>query len=189
MELPACRVQVRLCLSVDLVYYGNPQKLEYDLVVCREQTWRRSSWKYEGVESLRVDGDGDLLATATGEHGRASDRLSGDERAGGSSYRYRFRRRRRVCVRAGAVRCGRRCNDPVLLYATYLGGSGGDYGKGIVVDSSGAAYITGQTNPRSISPPPTLGAGQLRRRQQCVRDQDHRGGVGLGTPPTWAATV
>jgi len=31
-----------------------------------------------------------------------------------------------------------------LLYATYLGGSGGDGGFGIAVDGSGAAYITGQ---------------------------------------------
>ncbi len=32
-----------------------------------------------------------------------------------------------------------------LLYSTYLGGSDGDYGRGIAVDGSGAAYITGYT--------------------------------------------
>jgi hypothetical protein len=46
-----------------------------------------------------------------------------------------------------------------LVYSTYLGGSGGDYGYGIAVDASGSAYITGSTTSTDF--PVTPGAFQL----------------------------
>jgi Bacterial Ig-like domain (group 3)/Beta-propeller repeat len=33
-----------------------------------------------------------------------------------------------------------------LVYCTYLGGSGAEFGNGVAVDSTGNAYVTGQTN-------------------------------------------
>ncbi|HIJ36065.1 MAG TPA: hypothetical protein HPP59_02150 [Deltaproteobacteria bacterium] len=35
--------------------------------------------------------------------------------------------------------------DPTLFYSIYLGGSDSDTGRGIAIDSSGNAYVTGYT--------------------------------------------
>jgi hypothetical protein len=45
-----------------------------------------------------------------------------------------------------------------LLYSTYLGGSGPDVGRGIVVDTAGSAYVTGDTSSTDF--PTTPGAFQ-----------------------------
>ena len=45
-----------------------------------------------------------------------------------------------------------------LIYSTYLGGSGGDYGYGVAVDGAGAAYVTGLTTSTDF--PVTAGAFQ-----------------------------
>jgi len=46
-----------------------------------------------------------------------------------------------------------------LLYLTYLGGSGFDFGNGIAVDGSGNAYVTGQTGSSDF--PVTAGVFQM----------------------------
>jgi len=45
-----------------------------------------------------------------------------------------------------------------LIYSTYLGGSGGDYGYGIAVDQAGSVYLTGLTTSSDF--PVTTGALQ-----------------------------
>jgi len=46
-----------------------------------------------------------------------------------------------------------------LIYSTYLGGAGDDQAKGIAVDSSGSAYVTGATSSNDF---PTLNALQTQ---------------------------
>jgi hypothetical protein len=44
-----------------------------------------------------------------------------------------------------------------LVYSTYLGGSGSEYGQGVAVDSAGSAYVVGQTGSSNF---PTASAAQ-----------------------------
>ncbi len=50
-----------------------------------------------------------------------------------------------------------------MVYSTYIGGRGGEYGDGIAVDASGSAYVTGPTN--SSDYPSTPGAFQTSNRR------------------------
>ncbi|HKZ47453.1 MAG TPA: SBBP repeat-containing protein [Thermoplasmata archaeon] len=74
-----------------------------------------------------------------------------------------------------------------LLYSTFYGGSGQDFGFGIAVDAAGDAYITGYTD--SLDLPLTLGAVQSSRRGQvdalAARITTVVGGVPCRTQGYW----
>ena len=51
--------------------------------------------------------------------------------------------------------------DPVLSYATYLGGQGDDFAYGIAVDAAGKVYVTGTTT--SLDFPTTANSSQPQK--------------------------
>ncbi len=135
--------------GVDLVYYGNPQKLEFDLVVAPGADVSAIQVEYEGVESLRLDDAGDLvLKTAAGEL-RQKCPVAYQETASGRvevKVGYRLKTSHRVAFELARYDAGRRLViDPVLMYSTYLGGTGDEFSHAIAVDGSGNAYVTGST--------------------------------------------
>jgi hypothetical protein len=65
-----------------------------------------------------------------------------------------------------------------LVYSTYLGGSSGDSGEGIAVDSSGNAYVTGWTDSNDFPTARPLqatrtggGDRRLRHEVKCFRQR------------------
>jgi hypothetical protein len=104
----------------------------------------------EGAGKACLDAQGDLVwATGAGdlrlEKPRIYQEVAGRRRevAGG----YALGPGPRVGFAVGAYDTRRPLViDPVLVYATYLGGSGNDVGYHIAVDAAGSAYVTGYTD-------------------------------------------
>ena len=98
-----------------------------------------------------VEAGGDLvLRTALGEVRQRRPRVY--QEIGGRRVevgaRYAIAARNRVSFELANYDRKRelRIDPVVLVYSTYLGGSGQDLGNGIAVDGAGSAYVTGYTN-------------------------------------------
>jgi hypothetical protein len=136
--------------GVDLVYYGNERgEMEYDFQVAPGADASQISFRVEGAESLEVDPLGDLVITTPAGEMRQHKPAVYQEAAGTRQIiESSFTVEADGLVRFALGEYNKSAPliiDPVLTYSTYLGGSGGDTGLGITVDSSGSAYVTGRT--------------------------------------------
>ncbi|GAA0341645.1 SBBP repeat-containing protein [Actinoallomurus spadix] len=137
--------------GVDLRWYGTRQGLEYDVTVAPGVDPGKVRFAIGGLRARpHLTGRGDLvLPTALGDVVQRAPQ----------AYQVVNGRPRPVAARftlAGADQVGFALADhdrgrpliidPRLDYSTYLGGTGYDEGNGIVVDSAGSAYVTGDTN-------------------------------------------
>ncbi|MGH8584146.1 MAG: SBBP repeat-containing protein [Gammaproteobacteria bacterium] len=148
--------------GIDLVYYGNQRQLEHDFVVAPGADPKTIRLVFQGAEKLDLDAHGDLVLHLT--HG-----TDGEVRLHKPSVYQEVNGARRAIEGRYVLHPGQRNDrpqlgfqvaaydktqplviDPVLVYSTYLGGSGGDAGSGIAVDSAGNAYVTGYTNPSNF---------------------------------------
>jgi hypothetical protein len=135
--------------GVDVVYYGNQRQLEYDFRVAPGADPRAVALQFEGADKVEVDASGDLLLSLGESVVRQPKPVIYQEVAGA---------RREVeggYVVAEGGRVGFSVGeydpqlplviDPTIVYSTYLGGSGGDQGLHIALDSSANAYVSGFT--------------------------------------------
>jgi glucose/arabinose dehydrogenase len=146
---------------VDLVYYGSQRQLEYDFIVAPGVDPAQIALNFEGATGATLEDDGDLLLrTANGgvvlhapvvyqEIGglrrlvEGAWHTDGERKAGFSLGPYDITRPLVI--------------DPVVEFATYLGGSGAEDGldnMGVAVDSTGHIYVAGTTDSADF---PTTG--------------------------------
>ena len=148
--------------GVDVAYYGNQGRLEYDFEVAAGADPSRIALQFAGQEELRIAANGDLVLAVPGPDLRQQAPLSYQERSDGQhipvTSAYEITGKDKVGIDLGRYDRSRPLViDPlVLTYSTYLGGASTDSANGVDVDSSGAAYVTGTTE--SLAFPTTLGA-------------------------------
>jgi hypothetical protein len=135
--------------GIDLVYYGNQSALEYDFVLAPGADPRAIRLRFDGVRSMRIDGEGNLvLSTAAGEFTERRPvvyQTTGSERRPVAG-RFVLVGRRTVSFQLAAYDRSRPVViDPVLIYASFLGGADLDEGHAVAADAGGNLYLTGRT--------------------------------------------
>jgi hypothetical protein len=146
--------------GIDLVYYGNQRQFEYDLVVAPGADAGRIALAFQGVDRIGVNPEGDLVFQVASRVVRQKKPLIYQNVDGARkvvSGKYLVKGDLEFGFELGAYDPSiPLIIDPILVYSTYVGGNGADFGLGIAVDASGNAYITGSTFSESF---PTSVAG------------------------------
>ena len=148
--------------GVDAVFYGNQDLLEYDFIVSPSANPGVIALEFDGITDLRIDEKGDLiLRTDAGEVRQSRpvvyQQIDGARQTIPASYLVKAKKQVAFQI-ANYDRSKPLIIDPTLAFSTFLGGSGIDAADGIAVDSSGNAYITGNTTSSDF--PITPGAFQ-----------------------------
>jgi hypothetical protein len=159
--------------GVDLLFYGNQRRLEYDFLVAPGADAKAIALDIQGASKLRIDQYGNLRMKVAGGEVQLQkpvifQEVNGERREIAGNYA--IANNHEVGFSISNYDATRPLTiDPVLNYVTYLGGSGslGDAATGIALDTAGDAYVAGQTfsidfptnNPESTTPPDTAATG------------------------------
>ncbi len=135
--------------GVDLFYYGQDGRLEYDFAVAPGTDPKSIVLSFGGADSMTLDTNGDLVLQTSGNQIRMGlpsiyQQLGAVKQPVAGSYRLLGGNLVRFDV-GNYDESNNLIIDPVLTYSTYVGGSSWDEGVGFALDSSGNTYVAGWT--------------------------------------------
>lgn len=136
--------------GIGLTFYGNGSNLEHDFIVGPGVDPSQIAFGFSGQDELSLDADGNLVLTAGDTTLRMQAPISYQPQENGerTSVQSSFSiEDTTVRIALGEYDPAQTLViDPTLVYSTYLGGSGNEFGRKIAIDdSTGEAYIGGQT--------------------------------------------
>lgn len=142
--------------GIDLLFYGNQGRLEYDLQVAPGGDPRQAELEFNGAKDLELE-DGALVIR--GESGsvrleapRVYQEIAGKQQAVEGSFVLHGSKRAGFAI--GAYDHSRELViDPILTFSTYFGGSGDEHSTSIAVDGSFNIYLTGSTTSPNLPAP------------------------------------
>jgi uncharacterized repeat protein (TIGR01451 family) len=152
--------------GINLVFYGNQGRLEYDFQVAPGSDPAQAELEFHGAKQLELK-DGALLIKSEGGSvqlgaPRVYQEIAGRQQAVEGSFVLRGADRAGFTV--GAYDHSRELIiDPTLTFATYFGGSGDEHASSVAVDGSFNIYLAGSTtspNLPAAGVQPTLGGAQ-----------------------------
>jgi hypothetical protein len=146
--------------GIDLKFYGDGQKLEYDVIVKPGAEPRQVRFRYQGIRSLKLTPEGDLAITLPDgselKHQKplVYQEIAGHRLARPGTFQILDQATHTFGFRVAAYdKHNVLIIDPVLRFSTYLGGIGEEQGKGIAVDKDGNICVTGYTKSSETSFP------------------------------------
>jgi hypothetical protein len=132
--------------GIDLVYYGHGVKLEYDWIVSPGADPGGIRLSFDVAADFRIDSQGDLVIKVGEAEYRHRKPVVYQETGGKRTHVAGMwtLRGKTAGFRVGPYDHTRALViDPVLIYSTYLGGTGLDFAWAIAVDKAGNTYVTG----------------------------------------------
>ena len=156
--------------GIDLLYYGNRQRLEYDFTISPGADPSRITLEFDGASRVHLDRNGDIILTTPGGDVRQKKPFvyqEVDGRRAQVAARYVLKGKHKVGFQIARYDRGHKLViDPVLDYSSYLGVDG--YGNDMAMDRAGDIYIVGTTEANDL--PVTEGAFAPRRTS---KEPDH----------------
>jgi Beta-propeller repeat len=144
--------------GIDLAYYGEQSKLEFDFIIAPESNAVPIDFAFSGAKQLATDASGNLIVSSAAGDVVLHKPVAYQQQNGSRQTveaRFVLKGKNQVSFDLGSYDHSRELViDPTVTYSTYLGGLAEDDGLGIAFDSSGGAYVTGETESTNF---PILG--------------------------------